>query len=558
MRRLALLKFLLLVAWLGFLGYAFTLQVVSGRRYGRLARNQHEIKVEILPQRGRIFDCRLRPLAVNVSCFSIYALPRYVRDKTLAASVLSAAGVAGYNDILSRLRHERAFFWVRKKFDYTVGAKLKQTLEEKELSNAIVCVEDTRRAYPWSWMAASVLGFVGEENNGLAGIEYQFDRTLAGKPGWAVLQKSPLGDEFPYPSYPAVKAEDGKDLYLTLDAELQEIVATELAAAVDSSAALGGTVIVLELPSGAVRALVDYPDFDPGAYEKFPPSRWKISAIADEFEPGSSFKHVMAAACLERKLAVPTEKLSVKGGKIQLAGYTISDVHDYGTLTFSEIFEKSSNVGVVKLSRRIDAPSYYEVARRLGFGAPTGIELPGEARGYLDRPNEISRLRLANMAFGQGVRVTALQLAASYACLASRGLFLRPTIVAGIDSVSAVKPPIPVVVRQALSESTCTVLNDILARAVAQGTGQNARLAEFTVCGKTGTAQKAVPGAGYSSQNLIVSFVGFFPKEAPQMVIAVVIDQPARACYASELACPLFRRIAERAVRIPEFTCARK
>ncbi len=551
-RKLKTIKIFFGLAWFGLLTYIFLLQVVFSRRYSHWAKTQHEAKIELLSERGLLYDREGRSLVINTSCFSVYILPQYLTSKEKAALVLAQHGLGRPRQLLEILKKNKRFFWLRKKIDYEVGLDLKEDLKKNGLSNAVAVVEDTKRSYPWGEALGSVLGFLGEEQKAFAGVEYQLDDVLAGTPGWAIFQKDPLGNDYPYPSYPLVNPKPGANVYLTLDLELQQIVYNYLKAVVDSFEAKKGMVVVLS-PTGAALALAEYPDFDPNYYTRYQKDDWKCSIVNDEFEPGSSFKHVMAATCLEYGIVDTSDSIDTQPGSVKISGYTISDVHSYGRLSFSGIFEQSSNVGVSKLSFKVDPKLYYETARKLGFGTVTGIELPGEGPGLLDKPNKLNRLRLANNAFGQGVRCTALQLAASYLAIANNGIYQKPYLVDKIvDGNKTIYQASTQPIRRALKDTTCLILKDILARAVENGTGRNARLATTDACGKTGTAQKAVAG-GYSSQKLTLSFVGFFPKDHPELLIAVIIDQPAKPYYAAEVTCPLFKKIGEESMRLPQY-----
>lgn len=542
--------------WVGLLGRMFVLQVLRGYEYTLRARSQHEEEVELPPPRGRIFDREGRPLAINESSWSVYIVPRSLKpgEREEVARILSSFGLGGRLEILDRLNREEGFFWFRRWLDYELGEELRSALKRGRVSHGVGVVEDARRVYPWGEVAASLVGFVGEDEKGLAGIEYQFDGRLRGEPGRAVFQKDPTGWLHPYPAYPYIRPRPGQDLELTIDIELQELCYLRLKRAVESARARQGMVLVISVSDGALLVAAEYPDFDPERYAQYPEERYTIYSIAEEFEPGSSFKHLTAACCLNESLLRPGEIFDTRGGYTVVSGHRIRDVRDYGRLSFPEIFIHSSNVGVVKLSQRVKPQLFYETARRFGFGVPTGIELPGEAQGYLDPPHRITRLRLANMSFGQGLRVTGLQLAVSYLIIANRGVYLKPYIIQRIrDDGRVVYEARPRRGRRVISESVAQELTSILAQVVARGTGKEAQLPEVGVCGKTGTAQKPEESGGYSSDRVINTFVGFFPASEPRYLICVALDDPNPPRYAAELACPLFREIAEGILGIDKY-----
>ncbi len=550
--RIRLVKFLFWLVWIGLLSYGFSLQVLGEKKYRKIAKKEHQRKIKFPAQRGLVFDYKGRVLALNSSCGSVYILPQYISDKKKAAGLLSRFKLGSYQSILRELRKRKRFFWIAKRIDQRLADALREAVEKEGVQNAIVVIEDKRRIYPWR-CCSSLLGFVGEENRGLSGLEYALDSLLKGKPGWAVLEKDALGKDYHYPSYPNIPSKPGSDVYLTIDAEVQSIAYEEVKRFVDSLGCKKGMAVILDVPTGAVRGLVNYPDFDPNHYNHYSPSHWRNYAVEDEYEPGSCFKHVIAAVCLEHKLIDTAKMINTHKGYILISGHKIRDAHPLPDLNFPGVFIHSSNVGVSILSLRVKPGWFYETARKLGFGAPTGILLPGEAKGKIDKPEKITRLRLANMAFGQGVTVTALQLAASYLAIANNGKYLKPYI---IDKIlkrgKIIYRGKPTLVRRALPDSLCRILKEILYRVVEEGTGKRARIEGIEVCGKTGTSQKPLEGR-YSEEKIITSFVGFFPKEHPSVLIYVVLDEPNIPYYASQIACPLFHRIARKILHLSEY-----
>lgn len=550
--RLRVVKFFLWLIWLGLLGYGFSLQVLRGNKYKNLAQRAHQKRIEFPSQRGLISDEKGRILALNSSCASIYALPQYLSKKQKAAEILAHFGIKSYKEILKELKDRKSFFWIAKKIDFRVAEALKKELEKYRVHNAIVVVEDTKRFYPWRCFS-SIIGFVGEDNHGLSGFEYSFDSLLSGEPGWAVLERDALGKGFRHPSYPHMSPKPGADICLTLDADMQSIAYEEVKRFVDSLGCKKGMAVIFDVPTGKIKALVSYPDFDPLRPTQYPQAWWKNYPVEDEYEPGSCFKHIIAATCLEHRLFDTTKMINSGRGYVKLSGHRISDAHKLPDLSFSGVIVHSSNVGVSLLSLLIKPAWFYETARKLGIGTPTQIELPGEAKGRIDTPNKITRLRLANMAFGQGVTVTALQLAASYLAVANNGIYLKPYIIERIENKGKViYKGKPTTIRRALSDSTCRILKEILSGVIKEGTGKNASLGEIEVCGKTGTAQKPMQGR-YSQEGVVSSFVGFFPKENPSLLIYVVLDQPQVSYYASQIACPLFAKIAKEIIKTPQY-----
>ncbi|MBN2379491.1 penicillin-binding protein 2 [candidate division WOR-3 bacterium] len=537
----------------GVLGYAFYLQVILGPRFAERARSQHEEHIELLPRRGKIYDRNGIALVTDEKAASVFVLPQYVEDIPKAVEILAARQLGTPTRLERYLRTRKKFFWLARKLDYEKACALKQELEEARLTNAINIEEEARRIYPWDEITGSIVGFVGREHTGLAGIEFSLDSLLAGTSGWAIYLRDALGREHPSPAYPVQDAEDGCDVTLTIDLDIQAIAFEELKAACQEFEAKRGYCVVMHPQTGEILALVDYPDFAPAEYSRYPKETWKVGSVADEFEPGSVYKAVVAAICLEDSLALRDEWIPTGGG-IVVQGRTITDVHGRDGYTFDDVFIKSSNIGAAKLALRCGATRFYEVSRLLGVGSPTGIELPGEGAGKLDRPSQMTELRLTNNAFGQGLSLTTLQLAVVYSAFASGGVYNAPWIIKRVDRDGrTIFKGKNSELRRVFSEETAQNVCEILYKVIEEGTGKAAKIKGIEACGKTGTAQKPVPGVGYSSSLSVVSFVGFLPREDPKLLTVVVVDEPGKGRFAGEIAAPVFQRIMERTLRLPEY-----
>jgi len=437
-------------------------------------------------------------------------------------------------------------FWFKKFIDYQTANQLKKDLHQKRFDNSIIVADDLKRIYPFGTSIASVTGFVGDEA-GLSGIEFTFDSVLRGKPGWIVLQKDASGNNYFWPSYPQVAPQNGSDIELTIDLDIQEIAYKNLIKCVDTFQAIRGSVLVLDATNGAVLAMCDYPDFDPQNFRDYPSNLWTSFALSDEFEPGSVYKLFICATALSSSNRDSLRERKYDVSKhIFISGKKIKDVHNNGVLSFDDIFIKSSNIGVSLLSQFLSPTDYYVMERKFGLSFTTGIELPGEANGFVDGPKKLTQLRFANNAFGQGVRATLLQLSVAYLAIARNGQLLKPYIIKEIrNNDKVVYRGEKKVVRQVLPESTALMIKDILARVVTEGTGQAAKLDNYQVCGKTGTGQKLEPDGKYSDKKSLMTFIGFFPKDDPKYLIAAFVDEPKFTRFAGEVTCPLFKKIAE-------------
>ncbi len=547
-KRIKLIKYIISITFLGLLIDLFIIQIVQYRKYEQLARNEHWQKDTLIAERGRILDIKYRPLAFSQLCATVSVHPKYVRNPDSLAEILSAFEIGEKTEILNRIYRSKEYFTFSKQIEYNRAIKLKEILKKYRFANCVTVNDAMKRIYPSSEVTASIIGFTGKEH-GLAGIENYFDKILSGEPGWILKQKDAIGNNYVWPSYPVKRPVAGCDLVLTIDLDMQEIAYQTLKKYVENLKAIRGSVIILDADDAAVLAMADYPDYDPNNFAESDRNLWKASAVSDEFEPGSVFKLVICATALEELSHeyLFSKKWDVSKGYIEISNRKIKDVHNNGIVDFYDIFAKSSNIGVSLLSQEISAEKFYLMARKFGFGLPTSIELPGEASGYLDRPALMTPLRFANNSFGQGLRVTLLQLASAYLAIAQNGLLLKPYIVKQIikgDKITYQGKK--TIVRRVISEENASIIKDILAQVVIRGTGRAAAIADCQVCGKTGTSQKIEADGTYSATKSMMTFVGFFPKDNPKYLIALLIDEPKLSRFAGETTCPAFREIASR------------
>jgi len=563
-RRLTLLGAFLGLLLVAGLLYAAMLQVGYQRDFDRVADRQHLDSIIPLPGRGRIFDAQGREVAFTHSSFEVKVYPTLLRDdeeKTglnrrlgQAASLLARHSDRESADIATEIRDRPHVYVFDADMNYEAGVRLRGEARRSGLDCAVKARLLKTRLYPYGDTLGSVLGYAVRDS-GKTGIEERLDQVLTGVPGKVVVQRDGLGNNYRFPAYPDVQPVNGADVRLTIDVDFQRVAYEELKACVDSFAADGGSVIILECATGAVRAMTDYPYRDPRRpVKKGDTASFRCRAIAQSFEPGSVFKTVLGLAALEAPNAdrLCATSFNVASGVIEIGGKKIHDVHPAGVQDFAGLFIKSSNVGISMLSMMVDRRTFYQTIRRLGFGEPTGIELKHEDPGYLDAeyrkaPETVSPLRVANNAFGQGLQATLLQIADCYATVANEGQFKKPRLVQEVrfrDSVYYRSEPLTV--RQAVSPSAARTMKEILARVVTEGTGQSAISPYFASCGKTGTAEKALPGRGYADGQTIATYAGFFPKENPRYVVAVSVDNPGIGKYAGTIVGPTFRRICER------------
>ncbi|HEV2843292.1 MAG TPA: penicillin-binding protein 2 [Thermoanaerobaculia bacterium] len=522
----------------------YHLQVIQYDHYAGKAERQQQRVVTLHPPRGTIYDARGRELAVSIQVDSAYAVPPEIGSPVEAARKLAA--VIPDLDPVKLARQlvkdrDREFVWVARKLDPSVAEKVRALKMP-----GLYFLQESKRYYPMGSLAAQILGYVGTDNHGLAGLELVYDQEVSGKEGRRTVLRDAKRGTLISPDLSFAEAEPGHDLHLTIDATIQHIVERELAKAVKERRAKRGTVLLLDPRTGGVLAMASYPSFDPNHFARYPKSRWRNGAIMDMYEPGSTFKIITAAAALESGLIRPEEAFDCEMGGITLLGIRIRDHKPFGRLTFAQVLEKSSNVGVIKAALRVGDKRLYNTIRGFGFGELTGIDLPGESGGLLHPVERWGPLAKAYVSFGQGVSVTPLQLAVATAAIANDGVRLKPHVVAAVSRGETRAPKFaqPPVAGRAILPSTARELQWMMEGVVTSGTAKAANVPGYRVAGKTGTAQIPVPG-GYLRNGYLPSFVGFAPSDQPMMVGVVAIAEPQGWEYhGGQVAAPVFGAIA--------------
>jgi cell division protein FtsI (penicillin-binding protein 3) len=528
-------------------GRAVDLAVLRGPDLARLASLQHTERIELLPHRGSIVDRNGEALALSVDVPSIYVRPREFVRQEARLPALAARLRLPLRTVRSRVTSRQPFVWLKRQ----VSPREAREIERLGL-HGVYSVAEGRRFYPHNSLAAHVLGFVGIDSQGLEGLERRLDPVLRGKPHFIEVDRDARGREMFTAGVEDTPAQ-GSRIELTIDAGIQDATERELAAGVAAAKAVGGAAVVLDPGTGEVLALANLPTFNPNEPGALADRQWRDRvrdrAITDPYEPGSTFKAVLAAAAIEEKAVTPSEMFFCENGRFQIGRWTIHDAHAHGWLSFAEVIQYSSNIGASKVGERLGRERYFRYLQSFGFGARTSIELPGETAGIMRPVDTWARIDLATHSFGQGVSVTPLQMAVAFGAIANGGILMRPYVVrrALTPSGEVAFENAPTLVRRVVSARTAQTVTALLRRVVEEpgGTGSKARLDDFPVAGKTGTAQKVnLQTGGYSSKR-IGSFVGFVPADAPRAVIIVLIDEPGGgSSYGGVVAAPVFRGIA--------------
>ena len=549
--RLLVLKLGLLLFFAVIAARLVKIQIIDAPKFQAIARKQYEQKFALPAVRGDIYDRNGNVLVSNTMFVSFAADPKIIGDKAeIVASAFSRAFGRPKAQYLARLRErDRRFVWLERR----VRPDLARRVEAEDLEG-VVTIKEPKRLYHYDDLASSLIGFTNIDNSGIAGIELEYDGDLSGTPGSITMQRDGLGRTRPSADYPYVPPQDGHDLVLTINLTYQAIVEEELKKGVALNKADGGLAVMLNPKTGEILALATEPGINPNEYFKFQPGSDKNRVVTDMFEPGSVFKIVTASAAYEHHIIAPTKRFNAEHGvfPVVIRGRvirTIRDSHENDFLTFQEAMEQSSNIVMAKAGELIGAENFYRQARDFGFGIPTGVDLPGEVRGRLKKPQEWSGITLQTMAYGYEVAVTPLQIAAAYAAVANNGVLMRPYAVERIKDKdgTVLEEQQPQKIRTVISAGTDTLVTRALEGVVLRGTGRDVAIDGIRIAGKTGTAKRIVDGR--YAQQYTASFVGFFPVEDPQIVCLVMLDNPqAHSYYGGSTSGPVFRAIAQRII----------
>lgn len=551
-KRLALFMLLTILALAGLAGRIAWIQFGEGQQLSAKVRDQLRESRVMQSPRGTIYDRNGRELAVSSMTKSLYANPREIKDADMLAGLL--APILGINQagLKERLVTGASFVWIKRTLEPEEAKAVTSLIKEHELTG-LGFVEESKRYYPNDNLAAQVLGFVGTDDIGLEGIEMTLDKTIKGRELKQVIDTDSHGTPIFKSIFSFIPEKQGKSVYLTIDATIQYIVERALDNAMAKTGAQAATVIIMQPKTGEILAMASRPSYNPNQFERYSSEQWKNRAVSIVYEPGSTFKAVIAAAALEDGKVRPEERFFDKGF-VEISGRRIKNWSDesYGEVTFTDIIKNSINTGFVEVGMRVGAAKLTSYIRGFGFGKATGIELPGEEEGLLFNPKEMRDSDTATMSIGQSIAVTPLQLTAAIAAIANDGVLLKPRIIKEYyhDDGTLADTFDPVVVRQAVSPETTRILAAMMEKVVSEGGGKKAAVQGYRFAGKTGTAEKLKPGGhGYLAGHYIASFGGFGPVEDPQVAALVVLDDPSGIYYGGEIAAPVFSEIMSQVMR---------
>lgn len=533
------------------------LQLVQGNSLGERMKAQVGQDYAIQSPRGAILDRNGRELAVSTMTKSLYIDPSHVENPQEVAANLAPLIGKSEQDILDDIAVGGGFVWVKRRMEQAEYEAVRQLIREKNYISCLNFRDEAKRYYPNDVLAANVIGFVGTDDKGLDGVEQALDKMLKGEVKETYLttdrQDRPILDSI-FSSRRRYAGDACKTIELTIDSSIQFIVEQELDRAIAENNPKAVTCVVMDPKTGEVLAMASRPSYNPNRFWDYNPEIWKNRAVSFIYEPGSTFKSVVAGAALQEKVVTPNQ-VFVDPGYVMVSGRRIQNWNgeSFGTVTFTDVVKQSLNTGFAQVGLRLGADRLMSYAKNFGFGEPTGIDLPGEESGILFNPEDMRESDMATSAIGQSIAVTPLQLVTAMSAIANDGVLLKPHIVKSIRNAdgSMYEERGKKEVRRVIDSATDKTLMGLLEQVVASGGGAKAAVRGYRIAGKTGTAQKIrEDGSGYMDGRYIASFCGFAPVEDPKLTVLVMIDDPGTGnFYGGQIAAPVAGRIFAQLMR---------
>lgn len=555
-------RFMLVVAffvfWIGGIGVRLVhLQISQHETLRDKALNQRRDNVNEKQLRGTIYDRSERALAMSVKAKSLYVDPAEIEDADAAAKEISKALKIKQSELAKILKDAKTdgkrFVWLARKLDEAAVDEINKALEDKDVRKAslpkfagLYWREEQKRSYPYNTLAAQVVGFSNAQDVGSAGIEQSQEEVLHGAVVKSWQDRDRLGRV--YDEEEVEEREPPKDIVLTISNSIQYKAEQALEQGVKNSGAKSGMAIVLNPKTGEILAMANYPTFDPNKYNDYKPEFFTNRAVHDIYSPGSVFKLVTYGAALNENMIAPDSEVDCRGGFIEVAGHRFNDPHATKVMSYGEALAVSSNVAAIKTANALGREKFYGYTQKFGFGKPVGIELPAEANGIFRAPASWSGSSLASMSIGYEIGVSALQMTTAFATIANDGVRVQPHVIKEIRQADGkVFSATEASKTQVVSAETARGLRKMLRQVVLNGTGKRAQLNGYTSAGKTGTAWKYNPKLKkVDASKYVSSFIGMAPAENPEIVIAVVLDEPqGGARDGGQVSAPIFRQIAE-------------
>jgi len=539
--RLITVGVLLVLAWVG-IGYRLVVvQALEADLYAEHGLDQRLQREVLAADRGTIFDSDGRELAVTVDSVTVYANPREIEDPITVARLLAPLLHQNMLDVLDALDTDGTFAYVARQMEREDAERVRAA----QLPG-IYFLTEPKRVYPMGELTGHVIGIVQtDDNQGLEGLELQYDQLLAGVPGELLVEKDPHGLTIPLGEFQVVPAEPGSDLVLTINTEIQFAAQQALQRAIERTGAEGGSIVVVDPANGEILAMVNLPTFDPNDFGSADPAAFRNRAVTDVFEPGSTQKLITVSASLAAGIAAPETILHIPA-KLERGETVFRDFTSHPSdLTVTGIVAHSSNLGTIMLGEMLGARELHRNLHAFGLGRPSGVDFPGEASGLLrDAQDWCEATCVASTSIGYGVSVTTLQMAMVYATVANDGVWVQPHLVKEIVDGRGARTPVDPLQSRVIDAETAATMRRMLEEVVSGGTGAYAAVAGYRVGGKTGTTKKyLIDEQRYSEDDVVASFIGMAPIDQPRVVVAVVLDSPREDASGGKGAAPVFAEV---------------
>ena len=517
------------------------LQIFCYGDFERRAQHQQQRSFDLSSKRGVIYDRAGRELAMSIQVDSAFVVPSEAPDLANTISLIARITKDDPRVVLADCSAHKTFCWVARKADAEVIDRIRALNLQ-----GVHFQKEPKRFYPKRELAAQILGYVGTDDQGLSGLERQFNEQLQGKPGKLMISVDARKHWF---ASVEKEPEAGNSVVLTIDQNIQYIAERELERGMEETHAIAGTVIVENPRTGEILALTNRPTFNPNIRKEIKNDALKDRAVSDIYEPGSTFKMVTISAGLEEKITRPDEMFDCQMGSIVINGMRIRDSRPHGMLSVADIIAESSDVGAIKVALRLGDERFYKYIRAFGFGQRTGVELPSETAGLTKPVERWSKVSIGAISMGQEIGISPLQLASLISTIANDGVHVPPRIVAG--TIAPQNAPQTIVFQPAegtrvISSLTAAEMRQMLQGVVLHGTGRKALLEGYSLAGKTGTAQKVDPATGaYSKTKYVASFAGFAPINDPQVAVVVILDSAVGLHQGGQVSAPIFQRVTQ-------------
>jgi len=516
-------------------------QIYKGKWLSSEASKQYLKNYKFPGKRGTIYDRKKNEMAVTIDSYSVFSHPNNVTNIQKTAKSISKILHLDKQEIINKLESDKKFVWI-KRIIMPSQARLIKSLNIK----GIYVTLEPGRVYPSRSLCSQVIGFTGIDSNGLEGIEYYYNDRLMGREVYNTLKKDAFGRSFSLPNKIAHEIH-GSHIVLTIDQNIQYLTEKVLKETVIKNSAKSAIAIVMVPYTGEILAIAHYPTFNPNNYLDYDRFLWRNRAITDSFEPGSTMKIFVAASALESGKCDSNSLFYCENGSYQIGKKVFTDSKPHSWLSLKQIIKYSSNIGAIKLGEFIGSNYLYNMLTKFGFGSKTGIDCPGEIAGSLIPVQNWSIVDKGAISFGYGISVSSIQLISAACVIANNGVYMKPYLVKSILDYKGDKlfDIYPQKLRQVISVYTAKAMREIMKAVVEKGgTGELANLSDYSVCGKTGTANKLDSDGTYSTTKHFASFLGFAPADKPEIVILVVVDEPQKEVYGGKVAAPAFKKIA--------------